>query len=593
MKGLKKIVDWTKFVFKVEPVGAIVCSTTKIIDVILGAVFVVYLGRLVDAVISYFQGMYDSHQNILIIIFTMLIIGLGSLLSGFIDQTFSKKIENQMDANLENRFLQTNFDADFLLTNDEEYQNKKSACQHLLNGSAQWMIMGFTGFFTAMAGVIVYMSIIGSSMILSTLGLGLIIAVINFRIQMNIQKKRRESEIALAPDERLNSMYNDLLFSTKVAKEIRLFRLFEYISKCWEKGNDPIRQKRKQIDNLSVHSDGIGAIMKCFSIFGLLYLSFVLIPMMSAGQFTVLLAAYLLIIQNFLGLGMSLTNFGMLTVYLDELHDYENYAKPIQHPVLTDPNHKKSDVVKLQNVSFGYKQKQNVIKDVSLIIKSGETVAIVGRNGSGKTTLSNLILGLYNPENGDVFVHGKTPDITSSECPIASVSQNFGQYNALTLQDNIVMGQDGFSHSKLQNNINKVDNNERLRNNLDSVIGNQYEGIELSGGEWQRLALLRPLFTDADIVLFDEPTAALDPISEVEIFKQFMEIYEEKTRIIISHRLGATKEADKIVVMEEGEIIGIGTHVELLLDCSLYSEMYHSQASWYKEKELAAKEVVV
>jgi ABC-type multidrug transport system fused ATPase/permease subunit len=270
---------------------------------------------------------------------------------------------------------------------------------------------------------------------------------------------------------------------------------------------------------------------------------------------------------------------------MDLLHDYENYAKPLEHRVSTDNHHKKSDAIKLQNVSFSYKEKLNVIKKASLTIKSGETVAIVGRNGSGKTTLAHLILGLYYPNEGEIFVNGKSPDIKSSECRIASVPQNFGHYGALTLQDNILMGQDGFSHSKLQKNIKKVDINERLKNKLDSTIGNQFNGIELSGGEWQRLALLRPLFTDADIVLFDEPTAALDPISEVEIFKQFMEIYQEKTQIIISHRLGATKEADKIVVMEDGEIIGIGTHQELLLNCPLYTEMYHSQASWYNVED--------
>jgi len=415
--------------------------------------------------------------------------------------------------------------------------------------------------------------------------LGLIIAMINFIIQMKYQKEIQERQIALMADERLNNMYNDLLFSTGVAKEIRLFGLFEYLSKCWKKGNDPIRKERKQIDNLTAHSGGIGSGIKNFSIFGLLFLSFVLTPTLSAGQFTVLLAAFATLVQNFLGLGMSFVSVGVLMLEIDQLYDYENYAQPVERTVLTDNNHKKSDAVKLQNVSFGYKQKQNVIKDVSLTIKSGETVAIVGRNGSGKTTLANLILGLFNPEGGDVFVHGKSPDITSTECKIASVSQNFGHYNALTLQDNIVVGQDGFSLSKLQKNINKVDINERLSNNLDSIIGNQFDGIELSGGEWQRLALLRPLFTDANIVLFDEPTASLDPISEVEIFKRFMEIYQGKTRIIISHRLGATKDADKIVVMEEGEIIGIGTHEELLLDCPLYSEMYHSQASWYKEED--------
>jgi ATP-binding cassette subfamily B protein len=241
-----------------------------------------------------------------------------------------------------------------------------------------------------------------------------------------------------------------------------------------------------------------------------------------------------------------------------------------------------------ENISFIYPFCENKsVNDISLEIKAGETVAIVGKNGAGKTTLVRLLMGLYTPTEGKVIINGMDTAKVNSKSVfngLSGVFQLFQRYQ-MTLQENIQISDNG--------NARVIDaaieqagvdiNSSNFPNGGATILSREFDGVDLSGGEWQRVAIARGLYRMHNVILLDEPTAAIDPIEESRIYRKFIEISKDKTSIIVTHRLGATKIADRVIVMDRGKIIDIGSHYELMQKDGLYAKMFHSQADWYKE----------
>ena len=247
---------------------------------------------------------------------------------------------------------------------------------------------------------------------------------------------------------------------------------------------------------------------------------------------------------------------------------------------------KKSDI-HLENISFAYPGGENVLSDINLTILRGETLAIVGENGSGKTTLTKIIIGLYNPTHGTVR-YGYNNDIRNFVAKskfnrISSVFQNFMRYK-LTAKENI-----DISDVDASNDVERAAAEagagaqlSHLPNGFDTMLSRDFDGTELSGGQWQRIAIARGLYRDYDVIVLDEPTAAIDPIEESNIFRLFNESAKDKTAILVTHRLGSTKIADRILLMENGRICELGTHEQLMAQNRKYARMYKEQASWYE-----------
>ncbi|MBR6739787.1 MAG: ABC transporter ATP-binding protein [Clostridia bacterium] len=243
----------------------------------------------------------------------------------------------------------------------------------------------------------------------------------------------------------------------------------------------------------------------------------------------------------------------------------------------------------LQNVSFSYPgREEKALDNLSLRIKSGETVAIVGANGAGKSTLVRLMSGIYLPNEGSVTVGGlDTAKYTPSSIRerMSAVFQKFNRYK-LPLRENIAISQ-----GKLQGDDGRITaacadagveySSEVYPKGLDTMLAKEYDGIELSGGQWQRVAIARGLYRNHDIIMLDEPTAAIDPLEESRLYSGFAELSKGKTSVLVTHRLGSARIADRIVVMEKGRIVESGTHDELIKAKGAYAEMFDSQAKWY------------
>ncbi|CAM2893096.1 ABC transporter ATP-binding protein [Hathewaya histolytica] len=255
----------------------------------------------------------------------------------------------------------------------------------------------------------------------------------------------------------------------------------------------------------------------------------------------------------------------------------------------------------IKDVTFNYPgADKSSISNLSLKVNSGETIAIVGENGAGKTSLVKIMTGLYLPTEGNVLIGRVDTAKISPKALYKGISGVFQKYQRykMTLQENISISSteeiESQNHEdvkeKLQMAICKADleiNEEKFPKGYETMLSREFDGIDLSGGQWQRLAIARGFYRAHNMIVLDEPTAAIDPVEESKIYKKFSEMSKGKTAIIVTHRLGSAKIADRIVVMDKGKMVEIGTHEELIKAEGKYSEMYEAQSKWYtSEREL-------
>lgn len=274
------------------------------------------------------------------------------------------------------------------------------------------------------------------------------------------------------------------------------------------------------------------------------------------------------------------------TLYMEMLFEFLNYCSKddsIVSKKICTP--KEISTISINNLSFSYRNGKKVLNNINLSLKRGEKIALVGPNGSGKSTLIKILIGLYELEEGEIFINSiplREVNLKDYQSRVSVLFQDFVKYE-LTLQENIGFGDINNINSdkkivqildKLQADFLKQDDDY----DLNMQLGSWFEdGRQLSQGQWQKIALARAYFRNADIYILDEPNSALDTVSEREIFDSFYEISKGKIGIFISHRLNAAKLADKIIVMNAGEIEGIGKHDDLVKNCSTYQDLYQAE----------------
>lgn len=268
------------------------------------------------------------------------------------------------------------------------------------------------------------------------------------------------------------------------------------------------------------------------------------------------------------------------------------YFELMDTPERTGKKHlmKANAGIVLKNVSFKYpEQKEFGLQDISLSIRSGETIALVGTNGAGKSTLVKLILGLYLPGSGTVEMFGQdTADTVFEELfqDTSAVFQDYQRY-PMTLSENIFISNTAEPEDmhKTKRSLEFADvplNSENFPDGLDTMLSREFGGVDLSGGQWQRVAIARGIYRPHRLIVLDEPTAAIDPIEEKLLYEKFMQMAKSTTAVLVTHRLGSARMADRIVVMDNGRIVEEGTHDALLKQNGKYAAMYASQAQWYR-----------
>ncbi len=319
----------------------------------------------------------------------------------------------------------------------------------------------------------------------------------------------------------------------------------------------------------------------------------------TVGSFSVYLGTVTLFTGGFSELINRFISLGYLSKYVDDYKECLDLISPSNSKcpntdidIINTKNHE----IVFDHVSFKYPNTDRyVLKDISIRIEAGKKLSIVGYNGAGKTTFIKLICRLYAPTEGKIYYNGidiSTIDFDTYMKLLSVVFQDFALFY-FTIKDNIIFDGDK-DNSALNEAIEKSGLREKidgLKDGFDTPLSKEFykNGIEFSGGEGQKLACARAYYKNAPIIIFDEPTAALDAIAESQLYERFNNIIENKTAIYISHRLASVKFCDSVAVFADGEIVEYGTHDELMALEGVYTEMFNKQSQFYVEESLKTK----
>ncbi|MBO5277990.1 MAG: ABC transporter ATP-binding protein [Lachnospiraceae bacterium] len=388
-----------------------------------------------------------------------------------------------------------------------------------------------------------------------------------------------------APYRRKYEYFGRCIYSREYAKETRLWRADNYFGNLFREN---LRRATVLNWDATKKSELVEVVLRFVSLFG--YVGTI-----------VLMFCYLM--RGDMGIGAFAAIFSSLDQMFDRMEDvfnhriYEimrsfgpaqNYFAFLDLPEREGTYEKKLErnEIVLKNVDFSYPcSDKKALEDINLTIRKGETLAVVGVNGSGKSTLTRILTGMYLPTDGSVKIDGIDVTTISPKTLYRGVSSVFQKYQCykMTVRENAQIS-DGESRKNAEPVLRQADfplDNGKFTEGMDTMLGKDFGGIDLSGGQWQRLAIARGLYRGHDMIILDEPTAAIDPIEEANIYRKFAEISKDKTAIIVTHRLGSVHMADRIIVMDAGRIVDMGAHDELMKKKGLYYQMYQAQAKWY------------
>ena len=279
-------------------------------------------------------------------------------------------------------------------------------------------------------------------------------------------------------------------------------------------------------------------------------------------------------------------------MYLQDYFEFLDlkYAEDVSEEKLPLPR-KIQKGFEFKNVGFKYpKSEKWVVRNINFELKAGEKLAFVGENGAGKTTLIKLLLRFYEPTEGEILLDGipvKEYNQTQYQQYFGVIFQDFVKFE-LTLRENIAMGEIGQieNQPRIDRAAEKSLADEvisEMPGGYDQQLGKRFkQGKDLSGGQWQKIAIARAYMKDAEVLILDEPTSALDARAETEAFDRFIKLTEGKTAVIISHRFSTVRIADRIMVLKDGAVLEIGTHEELMQNDKLYAELFNLQAAGYQ-----------
>jgi ATP-binding cassette subfamily B protein len=396
------------------------------------------------------------------------------------------------------------------------------------------------------------------------------------------------------PERRELDYFRYLGVSYESAKEIKVFNLQDFISERFKILADKYFLENKKI---SVKRAWVGAGL---SLIGTLayYGAYVFILIqtlnlvITVGTLTFLAGSFSRMRNMLQSFTVRINRIADSALYLQDLFDFFAIEPSISNePTAIELPSKIEQGIEFRNVSFRYEGAEKyAIRNLSFKIEPGEKIALVGENGAGKTTIVKLLSRLYDPTEGEILIDGvdiKSYKLSALRNAVGVIFQDY-QKLQMSVRENIAVG-----------NIGELDNQSRIESaahkslarevvdgfeaGYDQILGKRFKtGVELSGGQWQKIAIARAYMRDSQILILDEPTSALDARAEHQVFLRFAELIEDKIAVLISHRFSTVRMADKILFLENGQKLEYGSHADLIHQSGKYAELFNLQAAGYK-----------
>ncbi len=457
-------------------------------------------------------------------------------------------------------------------------------------GDLTWSILGLSGNIVTiilMAGLLASLHYI---LVVLAIGAALISLLLESRVTSKLYKYFYEE----TPEERERQYIGDLLVQPRNTKEVRAFVLADYLLGRHHHLSETLFKKRQNMLKMGSRMSVITGVVSGT----ILALAYVFVAVKGIAG-TISPGAVVLVVGAFTSVAGTLQNITSTFVAVDQhttfLDDYFSFLgvetlMPVPSSPKKIPEGTINDI-EFDNVGFTYPGgTDTALEGLNLHIRKGELLALVGENGAGKSTLIKLLLRFYDVQKGAVKINGidiREMDPMELRNRIGVLFQDYATYE-LSVRENVLMGRPGentddakvikaLQDSRSEWLLNK------MSNGLDSKVGRLFEGgHDLSGGEWQRLALARIMYRNADIWILDEPTSSLDPEAEAGIFAELKENLKGRIGIVISHRFSTVRIADRIAVIEDGHVTELGSHQELITAGKRYAELFELQASGYR-----------
>lgn len=595
-KSLENMIENLKIVFKHSKFYIIFLVFVKIIEGLIPVANLWVLNKLINTVSKVIDQPNSNTFNTLYLligmqILLMIIPYILNMLSNYLSTKQEMKLELVMETLVFNKIV----NVPYHYFDSPDFYNHLQRIKYLQLGkhilSPVNTLLNMIASSISIVSLFIYLLNIDNK--IAILALASILPMLF--IYLAIGKKQHNLMIKQTLITREANYIKQLIQSKESMKEIRIFSIYNYLYKKW---NELFLKKQDETLKLLKKSypPKIG-----LEIFNLLTYSIVLILIIRLiKQGIIQVGEFLTIPQAFKNVqsGVNQLSVNLSLLYTQQLKTNDIFtflnleeessdSNTIEHSKFPNPI---MNNITFNNVSFSYPgTKKEALKNISISINKNEKIAIVGENGSGKTTLVNCLLRLYIPTKGSILIDGidiQNFDLNLYRGNVTAIFQDFVKYD-FSVQENIGIG-----------DVDRLDNIEQIQklamktgvDNFVKKFEKQYQeqlgrmlkmGEELSGGEWQKIALTRALFRESEIIVLDEPTSAMDARSEYELYENFSELSKNKIVIYISHRLASAKLADKVIVMKNGEIIAVGKHDELLNSSKEYFEMYNTQYHMY------------
>lgn len=453
------------------------------------------------------------------------------------------------------------------------------------------------GFGTLLDGVEIIISTLSLFLVIAAEAwwaalLALVVSVPLVVIGMKYGKKTYEANTKAQQYERRAGYYHAILQGRDAAQERALFEFGDKLDADWLNQAAQAQNERQRNIRQFFARSRVGAALPLLQAAATMIV--LLFPLkegtLSVGSYIGLTTA---IFSVFSDLSYRLIAFGRdwetVRIHLRDIEAFfllEESEGALELPCVDD---EPFGGLEFRNVSFQYPGcEQYVLRHLSMTLQPGKSYALVGKNGAGKTTIIKLLDGLYDTYEGEILWNGvewRSIPLPVRKAYLGIAYQDFLQYH-ISMRENIQLG--NLNVPEMDAEVGAVQMNlqsviDKLENEMDTPLGKVLPGsVDLSGGEWQRVALARVLSSPAPLLVLDEPTSALDPVAESDLYQMFQDVIQHRTSLIITHRLGAARIVDEILVIDNGTVIEQGNHEELMQVAGIYAEMFELQRSWYE-----------